>query len=71
MIEPCQHIGHRVYTKRIFQNLTTHYCVQCLNCGQVVKQNNKLWLKLDDIPPNVTIRPFDEFLFEGGDHVSN
>ena len=71
MIEPCQHIGHRVYTKRIFQNLTTHYCVQCLNCGQVVKQNNKLWLKLDDIPPNVTIRPFDEFIFEGNGHVSN
>lgn len=67
----CQHIGHRVYTKRIFQNLTTHYCVQCLNCGQVVKQNNKLWLKLDEIPPNVNIRPFDEFLFEGDNHVSN
>ena len=47
----CKHIGHRVFTKRLFQNLTTHYCVQCLNCGQIVKHNNKLWLKLEDIPP--------------------
>lgn len=71
MTEKCQHIGYRVYTKRVFQNLTTHYCVQCLNCGHIVKQNNKLWLKLDDIPSSAIIRPFDEFLYEGVLHVSN
>lgn len=62
----CNHTGHRVFTKRLFQNLTTHYCVQCLNCGQVVKHNNKLWLKLEDIPPTKTIYNFDEFLLENG-----
>lgn len=65
MIE-CNHIGSRVYTKRIFQNLTTHYCVQCLKCGQIVRKNNKLWLKIEDIPPTKTIHIFDEFLLENG-----
>lgn len=62
----CDHIGHRVFAQRVFQNLTVHLCVQCLNCGQLVRHNNKIWLKPDDLPPNAVIRPFDEFLFEGG-----
>ena len=62
----CNHTGHRVFTRRLFQNLTTHYCVQCLNCGQIVKHNNKLWLKFEDIPPTKTIYNFDEFLLENG-----
>jgi len=64
MISECDHIGHRVFAYRIFGNLTEHYCVQCLNCGKPVKYNNKQWLKREDIPPNKTIYPFDEFLFE-------
>lgn len=65
----CKHIGHRVFTKRLFQDLTTHYCVQCLNCGQIVKHNNKLWLKLEDIPPTKTIYNFDELLLESGGNM--
>jgi len=37
-----------------------------LNCGQIVKYNNKIWLKLEDIPPTKTIYNFDEFLLENG-----
>lgn len=62
----CNHIGHRVYTKRVFSNLTEHFCVQCLNCGAVVKTNGKSWLKLEDIPQNTNVRLFDEVLNEKG-----
>lgn len=62
----CDHIGHRVFRKRVFGNLTEHYCVQCLKCGRVVKHNNKLWLKLEDIPPQAKISLFDELLLEKG-----
>jgi uncharacterized Zn finger protein len=60
----CDHIGHRVFTKRVFSNKTIHYCVQCLNCGQSVKHNGKSFLKLDDIPVNAKIRDFNEDLYK-------
>lgn len=63
MIE-CDHIGHRVFAFRIFGDLSRHYCVQCLKCGQPVKYNNKQWLKLEDIPPNKKIHLFDDLLME-------
>ena len=62
----CDHIGHRVYTVRIFQNLTEHFCIQCLKCGAIVRQNNKLWLKAEDIPQDKAIHVFDEVLYEKG-----
>ena len=58
----CDHKNNRVFTKRVFGNLSEHYCVQCLKCGAVVKYNGKLWLKSEDMPQNVSIRLFDESL---------
>lgn len=62
----CDHINNRVFTKRIFGNMSEHYCTQCLNCGSVVKYKGKLWLKLSDIPEGKTVYPFDEILNNKG-----
>ena len=62
----CNHVGYRVFTKRIFSNKTVHYCVQCLSCGQSIKHNGKSFLKLEDIPVGATIRDFNEELYKKG-----
>lgn len=62
----CDHKNNRVFTKRIFGNMSEHYCVQCLKCGSVVKHNGKLWLKHEDIPHGYAIHPFDEILNKNG-----
>jgi len=59
----CDHVGHRVYTKRTFSNGTTHYCVQCLRCFAAVKMpehNNRPFIRRDEIPANKTIFTFIE-----------
>lgn len=59
----CDHVGHRVYTRREFSNGTTHHCVQCLNCLAVVKlpeHGNRPLIRLDEIPANKAILPFIE-----------
>lgn len=59
----CDHVGHRVYTRREFSNGTVHHCVQCLNCLAVVKlpeHGNRPFIRLDEIPANKAILPFIE-----------
>lgn len=59
----CDHIGYRVYAKRIFKNKTIHYCIHCTNCGALVKQDGKPHIKLSEIPPNKKIFDFNEYLY--------
>lgn len=57
----CDHIGHRVYTRRIFPNGTTHICVQCLRCLRVVKMpehGNRPFIRRDEVPAGRHVRPF-------------
>lgn len=57
MSEPCQH-GRWQYCRRILQNHTHHFCVQCMDCLSIIKierHAGKLWLKPDDIPENSPI----------------
>lgn len=59
----CDHVGHRVYARRIFNNGTIHHCVQCLICLQVVKlqeHDNRPWIRLDEVPAGKMIHPFLE-----------
>lgn len=50
----CNHVGFRVYAKRVFKDGSIHYCVQCLNCLRAVKLEGKkgVWLKAEDLPPD-------------------
>lgn len=59
----CDHAGHRVYARRVFNNGTVHFCVQCLKCLRVVKleeHENKPWIKVESIPPGRKIHDFIE-----------
>ena len=54
----CDHVGHRVYTRRVFANGTTHYCVQCLNCRSLVKlpeHDYRPFIRRDEIPADRAI----------------
>jgi Fe2+ or Zn2+ uptake regulation protein len=60
----CEHVNSKVYARRYFSNNTVHYCVQCINCGAIVRQNGKPHIKLSEIPPNKKIREFDVELYK-------
>lgn len=53
------------YSRRQFVNRTYHLCLQCDECGAVVKQENKLWLKPDDIPVGADVLEFNEEKYNG------
>jgi len=62
-VRDCDHVGHRVYTKRVFANGTTHHCVQCLRCLRVVKMpehDMRPFIRRDEIPAGIMPRPFIE-----------
>lgn len=57
----CDHVGHRVYARRVFKNGTVHHCVQCTKCLNVIKlpkHGDRPWIRQDEIPEGVTIHPF-------------
>ena len=57
----CDHVGHRVYARRVFANNTVHFCVQCLKCLQVVKMpehDNRPFIRAEEIPPGRAIHDF-------------
>ena len=59
----CSHEGKRVFAKRVFENGTVHYCVQCTDCKLVVKLpefNNRPWIRKDEIPQGYVIHDFIE-----------
>jgi len=57
----CDHKGFLRYARRTFKNGTVHYCVQCKNCGQVVKinrHNYRPFIKHSEIPTGYQIHEF-------------
>lgn len=59
----CDHVGHRVYARRVFANGTVHFCVQCLHCLRAVKlpeHEFRPWIRIDEIPPGRKIHDFIE-----------
>lgn len=57
----CDHVGHRIYARRVFSNGTVHVCVQCLKCLRVVKlpeHGSRPWLRIDEVPPGRKIHDF-------------
>lgn len=59
----CEHIGHRVYTERLLDDGSKHYCLQCLQCLSIVKapeHENRPLIRRDEIPSGITPRPFIE-----------
>ncbi len=48
------------YARRVFANGTHHLCKQCLECGAIVKDGNKTWLKIEGIPEKTVIGEFKE-----------
>lgn len=57
----CDHVGHRIYARRVFTNGTVHVCVQCLKCLRVVKlpeHGNRPWLRIDEVPSGRKIHDF-------------
>lgn len=62
----CEHQRTR-YTRRTFSNRSTHICVQCLDCLQVVKRpehDMRPFLRLDDVPAGQTIHEWIDFAQE-------
>lgn len=53
------------YSRRTFANKTHHLCMQCADCGAIVRRDNKLWLKPDDIPMCEPVVEFDEAKYAG------
>lgn len=54
----CDHKGGLRYARRIFSNGTTHYCVQCARCFEVVKTDRhegRLLIKHSEIPQGAVI----------------
>ena len=68
----CDHVGFLRYARRKFQNETIHYCVQCSQCGKVVKtkrHGGKLFIKHSEIPTGYQIHEFlivDDGSLQGG-----
>ncbi len=57
----CAHVGHRVYARRVFQNGTVHFCVQCLKCLRVVKlpeHDHRPWIRIEEVPQGRKIHDF-------------
>ena len=62
-MEPCDHIGRRLYTRRTFSNGTTHICVQCSHCLQLVKlpeHGMRPFIRLDEVPQGKQIHDWTE-----------
>ena len=60
-MDDCDHLGHRVYARRVFANGTIHFCVQCLKCLTTVKlpeHGNRPWIRVEEIPPGRKIHDF-------------
>lgn len=60
-MQKCNHKDFLRYARREFSNGTVHYCVQCKNCGEVVKikrHNYKLFIKHSEIPTGYQIHEF-------------
>lgn len=54
----CSHEGSLRYARRLFTDGTTHYCVQCTRCLEVVKTQRhelRLFIKHEDIPLGAVI----------------
>lgn len=60
----CSHTNIN-YSRRMFANKTHHLCIQCDDCGAIVRNENKLWLKPEDIPPSAPVVEFDESKYNG------
>ena len=57
----CDHVNAKRYARRVFENGTIHYCVQCLKCLRVIKTEKhagKLFIKHNEIPTNKKIHEF-------------
>lgn len=57
----CNHDGSLRYARRIFSNGTTHYCVQCSSCLDIVKterHGGRLFIKHEEIPHGKAIHEF-------------
>ena len=57
MQESCAHERWQ-YCRRILQNSTHHFGIQCLDCLSIIKLDRhvgKLWIKPEDIPSNAPI----------------
>jgi len=57
----CDHVGHRVYARRVFANGTVHFCVQCLKCLRVTKEpdhNYRPWIRVEEVPQGRKIHDF-------------
>ncbi len=55
----CSHNSTK-YARRVFANGTHHLCRQCSECGAVVRDGNKTWLKIEDILEGAEIGEFKE-----------
>lgn len=63
--DDCDHVGQTVYSHRTFSNGSTHFCVQCIDCGRAIKSKKhdyRLWIKKCEVPVNTTIYAFDKVL---------
>lgn len=58
----CSHQSWQ-YARRVHQDGTQHFCVQCTECLGVAKlrrHQQHLYLKITDIPANASIHPWIE-----------
>lgn len=54
----CDHVGRRLYVRRTFSNGSTHICVQCMRCLDLVKlaeHNHRPFIKPNEVPPGRAI----------------
>lgn len=61
--KPCDHIGYTQYVRRVFENGTIHYGIQCELCKRMVKHERhggKLFIKHSEIPEGYDIHPYQE-----------
>jgi hypothetical protein len=59
----CDHVGHRVYARRVFANGTVHFCVQCLVCLRTLKLDDhggRPWIRVEEVPAGRKIHDFIE-----------
>lgn len=60
----CKHDGKLRFARRNFENGTVHYCVQCLQCGEVVKHKRfdyRPFIRHEEIPTGFMVHDFNNW----------
>lgn len=63
MHSPCDHSGEVRYTRRVFANGTTHICLQCSECRELVRSPlhaNRPFIRLWEVPADERIYEWQE-----------